>query len=140
QNLLGVSSPALDLAWTLSFFVAIIGLPIATGLSILRYRLFDIDLIIRLTLVYGTLTAVLAGGYFALVVASQAVVRGLTGERGGQPVVIVVSTLLVVALSTPLRRSVQAAIDRRFYRGKYDAERTLAAFGQALRGEVALER
>jgi hypothetical protein len=140
QYVLGISSPSFAVAWALSWSVAFIGLPVATGLSILRYRLFDIDVLIRLTLVYGTLSALLVGAYVALVLAGQAAVRGLTGERGEQPVVIVASTLLVVALSTPLRRGVRAAVDRRFYRRQYDAERTLVAFGQALRQEVDPER
>jgi hypothetical protein len=114
--------------------------PLCMGIAILRYRLWDIDLLIRLTLVYGTLTATLAGVYVALVVAGQAVIRGLTGLTGEQPVIIVASTLLVVALSTPLRRGVRGAVDRRFYRRQYDAERTLVVFGQALRREVELER
>jgi hypothetical protein len=140
QNILGISSPFVDVAYALGIGLGLIGLPLTTGLSILRYRLFDIDLIIRLTLVYGTLTATLAAVYVALVVGAQAVVQGLTGEQGQQPVVIVASTLLVAALVMPLRRSVQTVIDRRFYRRRVDAERTLAAFGQALRQEVELER
>jgi hypothetical protein len=140
QYMLGISSPSLAVAWTLSWSIALIGLPIATGLAILRYRLWDIDVLIRLTVVYGTLTALLAGAYVALVLAAQAVVQALTGQTGQQPPVLVASTLLVVALSAPLRRAIQAAIDRRFYRRKYDAERTLATFGAALRQEVDLER
>jgi hypothetical protein len=115
-------------------------IPLCFGIAILRYRLFDIDVIIRLTLVYGTLTALLAAVYVALVVAAHSVVQGLTGEAGEQPAVIVASTLLVIALSTPLRRGVRAAVDRRFYRRKADAERTLVAFGATLGQEVDLER
>ena len=140
QSLLGFSLPITDLGYALYLKIALIGLPLAIGLSILRYHLFDIDVIIRLTLVYGTLTALLAGAYITFVLAAQAVVRGFTGEAGEQQPVIVSSTLLVVALSMPLRRAIQAAIDRRFYRRKVDAERTLAAFSAALRSEVDLER
>ena len=114
--------------------------PLSLGVATLRYRLFDIDLIIRLTLVYGTLTAVLAALYVGLVVGAQALVRAFTGQAGEQPLVIVASTLLVVALSTPLRRGVRSAIDRRFYRRTVDAERTIAAFGATLRNEVDLEQ
>jgi hypothetical protein len=132
--------PALVLALDVGYYSAGILLPIVTGLSILRYRLFDIDVIIRLTLIYGTLSTVLVGAYVTLVLTAQAVVRGLTGVPGEQPVVIVASTLLVVALFNPLRSGVQAAIDRRFYRSKVDAARTMAAFGATLRAEVDLER
>jgi hypothetical protein len=128
--------PVGSLLWWLSLD----SIPLALTIAVLRFRLFDLDVLIRLTLVYGTLTATLAGIYVGFVVAAQSVVRGLTGERGEQPVVIVASTLLVVALSTPLRRRLQAGVDRRFYRRKYDAERTLAAFGATLRQEVDLER
>jgi hypothetical protein len=140
NDVLGISSPLVDLAYTLGLGIGLAGLPVATAIAILRYRLFDIDLIIRLTLVYGTLTALLAAVYVGIVVAAQSVIRGLIGVRGEQPVVIVASTLLVVALSTPLRRGVRAAIDRRFYRRKVDAERTLAAFSATLGQEVDLER
>src|SRR5262249_11176554 len=116
NSVLGISSPALDLVYRLGLGIGLVGLPIATGIAILRYRLFDIDLIIRLTLVYGTLTALLATAYLALVLAAAAVVHALTGQAGDEPPVIVASTLVVVALATPLRRGVQAAIDRRFYR------------------------
>jgi hypothetical protein len=138
QEVLGVSSPALDLAWTLSFFVAIIGLPIATGLAILRYRLFDIDLIIRRTLVYGTLSAILVGLYFGVVVGLQALMGKVNSIAASSPVIIVGTTLLVAALSNPLRHGIQVTIDRRFYRRKYDAAKTLAAFGATLRSEVEL--
>jgi hypothetical protein len=123
-----------------AYSIAWLFVPLCVGIAILRYRLWDIDLIIRLTLVYGTLTALLAAAYVGLVVAAQAAVRALTGQVGEQPVIIVASTLLVVALSTPLRHAIQAAIDRRFYRRKADAERTLAAFGATLGREVDLAR
>ena len=134
-----VSTPTFEWLYTLSWPLAFVALPIATGLAILRYHLFDIDVLIRLTLVYGTLTALLAGVYVGLVIAGQAAVRALTGQRGQQAVVIVATTLLVATLVTPLRRGIQAAIDRRFYRHKVDAARTLAAFGVTLHSEVDLE-
>jgi hypothetical protein len=115
-------------------------LPISlgVGVAILRHRLYDIDVIIRRTLVYGTLTAILAAIYFGAVVGAQAVVQALTGQTGQQPVFIVASTLLVAALFDPLRRLMRTTIDRRFYRRKFDAAKTLAAFGTTLRTETDL--
>jgi hypothetical protein len=120
--------------------VALTFLVVCITVAVLHSRLFDIDVIIRRTLVYGTLTAVLAAVYVGIVIGTQAVVQALTGQSGQQPVFIVASTLLVAALFNPLRRGIQAAIDRRFYRKKYDAERTLAAFGASLGSEADLER
>jgi hypothetical protein len=132
------SNPVSELALDYSGSLALIGLPIATGLAILRYRLFDIDVLIHRTLVYGTLTALLAGVYVGLVIGGQAVVQALTAQRGQQPVVIVATTLLVAGLFTPLRSRLQKLIDRRFYRRKYDAQRTLASFSATVRQEVSL--
>jgi hypothetical protein len=112
---------------------------LGVGVAILRYQLYDIDVIIRRTLIYGTLTALLAIIYFAGVVGLQAVLQALTGVKPLPPVVVVASTLLIAALFNPLRRRVQSLIDHRFYRYKYDAERTLAAFGAALTTETNLE-
>jgi hypothetical protein len=112
--------------------------PLCFGIAILRYRLWDIDLLIRRTLVYGTLTALLAAVYAGLVIGAQAMVRAFTGQIGQQPAVIVASTLLVAALFTPLRHGIQAFIDQRFYRHKYDAAKTVAAFSATLRSEVEL--
>ncbi len=114
-------------------FTALLFLPIplSIGIAILRYRLWDIDSIINKALVYGLLTAILGGLYAGLVL-------GLASRISEQPIIIVVSTLLIAALFQPLRRWLQNIIDRRFYRKKYDAARTLAAFSATLRQEVDL--
>jgi hypothetical protein len=112
--------------------------PVALAIAILRYRRFDIDVIINRTLVYGSLTASLAAMYFVIVVVLGALGRQLTGQAGQQPVVIVISTLVIAALFQPLRRRIQWAIDRRFYRRRYDAARTLEAFSATLRQQVDL--
>ncbi len=113
---------------------------LAVGFSIamLRYRLWDIDIIINRTLVYGSLTILLVAIYVGLILASQAVVRAVTGSLSQSPPVIVGSTLAIAALFQPLRKRIQAIIDRRFYRKKYDAQKTLAAFNATLRNEVDL--
>ena len=128
------------LASAVTFDLCLLAIPVGVGIAILRHGLFDIDLIINRTLVYGLLTALLAGLYVAGVIAAQAVVRGFTGQMNTPPVVIVASTLLVAALFTPLRRRIQSGIDRRFYRRKYDAEKALATFSTALRSETDLPR
>ncbi len=129
------SGPVADLVWATGF-VAIAGIPIAAGVAILKYRLYDINIIIRRTLVYTVLTAVLLLVYFGSVTLMQHVFRLLTGQ--GSQLAIVLSTLAIAALFQPLRRRVQAFIDRRFYRRRYDAERTLRAFGKTVRDEVEL--
>jgi len=113
-------------------------IPLSFGIAILRYRLWDIDILINLTLVYGTLTGILALVYFGLVIGLESLVRLFTGQALHSPVVIVVSTLAIAALFAPLRHRFQAIIDRRFYRRKYDAARTLTAFSTTLRSEVDL--
>jgi hypothetical protein len=111
--------------------------PLSLAFSILRYRLFDIDIIIRQTLVYSLLSALLALLYFASVVVMQSIFRAITGQT--TQFVIVFSTLAIAFLFTPLRRRVQATIDLRFYRHKYNAEKALTAFGAIVRDEVDLD-
>jgi hypothetical protein len=111
---------------------------IAVAIALLHYRLYDIDVLINRALIYGSLSVTLALVYFAVVVGAQATLQALTGQTGQQPVFIVASTLLVAALFTPLRRRIQALVDQRFYRRKYDAAKTLAGFGSALRTETDL--
>jgi hypothetical protein len=111
--------------------------PISLAVAILRYRLFDIDILINRTLVYGILSALLAGVYFSCVVLLQRVLYALAS--GGTDLAVVGSTLAIAALFQPLRRRVQATIDRRFYRQKYDATQTLLEFSQRLRDEVDLQ-
>ena len=123
-------------------FAAVYGLlllvPLSIGLAILRSRLWDIDLIINRTLVYGTLTAILVLVYVGLVIALQFLLRGLISQTSD--IAIVASTLAIAALFQPLRKRIQAGIDRRFFRRKYDAARTLAAFSATLRNEVDLSQ
>ena len=113
------------------------GIPIAVGIAILKYRLYEIDRIINRTLVYGAVTALLAGLYFAIVIGLQAIFSGLTR---GNDLAIAGSTLAVAALFRPARRRIQAFVDRRFYRQRYDAQQTLDAFSQRLRDEVDLDQ
>lgn len=112
--------------------------PLALAIAIWRYQLFDIDLIIRRTLVYTILTAMLGLVYFGLVVLLEGVLRSLVGSSS--QIATVISTLAIAALFTPLRRRVQDVIDRRFYRQKYDAQRALAEFAEMARNETDLER
>jgi len=120
--------------------LGVLGIPISIGIAILRYRLYEIDTLINRTFVYGVLTAMLVAVYFGGVTATQAIVRTLTGQEQQPQLAVVVSTLVVAALFNPLRRRIQSFIDRRFYRSKYDARKTLEAFGSRLRDETDLEK
>jgi hypothetical protein len=117
--------------------LALLGLPIFTGIAIVRYRLYDIDLLINRTLVYGVLTTTLVALYLGGVVVLQRIFVALTGEQS--TLAVVASTLVIAALFNPLRRRIQSFIDRRFYRRKYDARKTLEAFSIKLRDETDLE-
>jgi len=118
--------------------VALLGLPVFTGIAILKYRLYDIDIIINRTLVYGSLTIMLAVLYFAGVVGTQYFFRAVTGQERLPQLAVVASTLAIAAMFNPLRRRIQSFIDRRFYRRKYDATKTLEAFSSKLRDETDL--
>ena len=124
-----------DWSWPI-LILAIAGIPIATGVAVVRHQLWDIDVIVRKTLVYGGVSALLAGLYFGIVIGLQAVFSGFTR---GNDLAIAGSTLAVAALFRPVRARIQAFVDRRFYRRHYDAEQTLAAFSARLRDEVDLE-
>jgi hypothetical protein len=116
---------------------ALTSMPVAVGVAILKFRLYDIDLLINRTLVYGSLTATLVALYFGGIVLLQRLFIVLTGEQS--TLAVVASTLLIAALFNPLRRHIQGFIDRRFYRSKYDAAKTLEAFSVKLRDETDLD-
>jgi hypothetical protein len=137
-----VFSPLGGVSWGLLvgyLLVAVGGLggPIAIGIAILRYRLYEIDTLINRTLVYGSLTVTLVALYFGVIVMLQRVFVIVTGEQS--TLAVVASTLLIAALFNPLRRRIQFFIDKRFYRRKYDARKTLEAFSAKLRDETDLE-
>jgi hypothetical protein len=124
------------------FSVAVLGfagVPVAIGFAVLRYRLYDIDIIINRTLVYGSLTATLVAIYFGGVVTIQTIFRVLADQDQQSQLAVVVSTLAIAALFNPLRRHIQTFIDRLFYRRKYDARKTLENFSARLREETDLE-
>ena len=140
--LTGAISEATGVRWLegISFVLSIAGLvslPIAVGIAILRYRLYDIDVVINRTLVYGALTALLVLAYLGSVISLQYAFRAFTS--GNSQLSVVASTLLIAALFNPLRRRVQGLVDRRFYRRKYDAAKTLEGFGLRLRDETDLD-
>jgi hypothetical protein len=135
-------SEAIGLRWLewagyVILMAALVGFPISIGIAIVRYRLYEIDTLINRTLVYGSLTAILAAIYFGAAVLLQRLFVALTGEKS--TLAVVVSTLVIAALFTPLRRRIQGFIDRRFYRSKYDAAKTLEAFSAKLRDETDLD-
>jgi hypothetical protein len=136
----GANSLVSVLLVTAAVFGVGLGIPAAVGVAILRHRLYDIDVVINRTLVYGSLTAILAGVYFVGVAVAQAVFGGLTRQGDLPQLVIVASTLAVAALFNPLRRRLQGFVDRRFYRRKYDAAKTLEAYSSRLRDETDLNR
>jgi hypothetical protein len=133
---------AVDLRWLeivghVPALVGIVGVPTAVGIAITRYRLYDIDILINRTLVYGALSATLIALYFVGIVVLQRLFVILTGQQS--TLAVVASTLLIAALFNPLRRRIQFFIDRRFYRRKYDARKTLEAFSAQLRNETDLD-
>jgi hypothetical protein len=137
-------SSVISTIWSADVGIALIslgllGVPIFTGVAIARYRLYDIDIVINRTLVYGALTAALVAVYFGGVATLQALFRALTGQEQQAQLAIVVSTLVIAALFNPLRGRIQGFIDRRFYRRKYDAAKTLGAFSAKLRDKTDLD-
>jgi hypothetical protein len=137
------SSFGQTLIWPVLFFSAVSTIPVATGVAILKFRLYDIDRIINRTLVYGSLTVTLAAVYLGSIVVSQTLQKRLfvfiTGQAEQSQLAIVVSTLVIAVLFSPLRRRIQSFIDRRFYRSKYDAAKTLEAFSARLREETDMD-
>jgi hypothetical protein len=138
-SLVGGDTPLVLLVLEAGFALSFLLVPLSIGVAVLRSHLFDIDVLINRTLVYGPLTALLAAAYLGGVAATQTIFQSFTGQRGMPQLAIVASTLAIAALFNPLRRRIQTFIDRRFYRGKYDAERTLAAFSARLRSQTDLE-
>jgi hypothetical protein len=135
---------ATGVRWTLQVGVVLlvsglVATPIAVSVAISRYRLYEIDTLINRTLVYGALTAMLAVVYLGGVVTTQSILRAFTGQEEQPQLAIVVSTLAIAALFSPMRRRIQGFIDRRFYRRKYDAAKTLEVFSAKLRDETDLD-
>jgi hypothetical protein len=137
QDAISGTGGALGVVSLLLGVTSLLGIPVAVGIAILRYHLYDVDLVINRTLVYATLTAMLVLVYLGGVVLLQYVFRTLTGQES--QLAVVASTLAIAALFGPLRRRVQEFIDRRFYRRKYDAAKTLAEFSSKLRDETDLD-
>jgi hypothetical protein len=137
-NGLGGSTSPGGYIWAVFFGLSLMALPVAIGIAVLRYHLYEIDLIINRTLVYTALTAMLVAVYVGSIVVLQGLLRALTGQES--QLAIVASTLVVAALFNPLRHRIQSFIDRRFYRSKYDAGKTLEAFSARLREETDLDR
>src|SRR5215208_1867748 len=126
--------------WYIAILMGTLGfmfLPVAVGIALLKYGLYDIEVLINRTLVYGVLTAILAAAYFNCIVVLQRLFVLLTGQRS--TLAVVASILLIAALFNPLRKRMQSFVDRRFYRRKYDAAKTLVAFSVKLRDETDLD-
>lgn len=132
------NGPASVFLGLVNYPVILLSLPITTGIAVLRSRLYDIDVVINRALVYGTLTLLLGLVYFGLIFGSQFLFQGMFHQTSA--IALVISTLIIYALFQPLRRRIQRTIDKRFYRRKYDAARTLAAFSATLRSEVDLNQ
>jgi hypothetical protein len=136
---LGKSGSFYETIHTLVLIVASLLLPFAITFAILRYRLWDIDVLINRTLVYGSLSGILGALYAGLIIGLERLAAAIN-TQASDPVVLVISTLVIFALFNPVRQRIQSIIDRRFYRRKYDAEKTLAAFSATLQNQVDLEQ
>jgi hypothetical protein len=136
-SLVGGDTPLTLLFLKVGFALSFMLIPLSIGVAVLRSHLFDIDVLINRTLVYGSLTATLVALYFGGIVLLQRLFVVLTGERS--TLAVVASTLVIAALFNPLRRRIQTFIDRRFYRRKYDARKTLEGFSTKLRDETDLD-
>jgi hypothetical protein len=137
DEMFGVAASLPYMAWVVFNNAPFVALYVAVGVAVLKYRLYDIDLIINRTLVYASLTAVLASAYEGGIIVSQYLFHALTGQES--QVAVVATTLLIAALFEPLRRRIQHSVDRRFYRRKYDARKTLETFSAKLRDETDLD-
>src|SRR5215204_3796129 len=137
-SLIGGDTPFVLLVLKAGFALSFLLVPLSIGVAVLRSHLFDIDVLINRTLVYGLLTTLLVLVYFGGVTATQAIFQTLTGQEQQPQLAVVFSTLIIAALFNPLRRRIQGFIDRRFYRSKYDARKTLEAFSAKLRDETDL--
>jgi hypothetical protein len=138
-SLVGGDTPLTLLFLKVGFALSFMLIPVSIGVAVFRSLLFDIDVLINRTLVYGVLTALLAAVYLGGVATTQAIFQSLSGQQKLPQLAIVASTLVIAALFNPLRRRVQSFIDRRFYRRKYDARKTLEAFSAKLRDGTNLD-
>ena len=134
QGIFKVAVP--QLWWDLVWPISVAAIPIAIGIAVLRYRLYDIDVLINRTLVYGLTTGGIAAVFFGGIVVLQTLLRPFTT---GSEIAVAASTLFTVALLQPLRSRIQQAVDHRFYRSRYDAARTIDGFAEELRDEVDLD-